>query len=244
MKHLTLFLALLAVVAFVPSANATMSIYYEIGAGPILLCATGPDSGPPNLGGVGSTDPTGCVFSGSGVSVALVTSSSNSPGTPGLADQFGTTVEVQSSATTTVKIWLTAQDFSMPVIKPTEYQNGLTLNGILSNTGETGTLHTCVDNTNGTAGPASFLGCSGGSLSQTLSNSGAATTSGTIFGAANQVATYSLEQLLTLSLKAGNDFNVSTSQSLSVPEPAGIVLLGTALLGIATLVRRKKATRA
>src|ERR1035438_9415536 len=107
MKHVAFFLALLAVVAFVPSANASLTINYQIGVGPVQNCGTGLDDGP-----------VICSISEFGVSALVVTSTSNSPGTSGVAEQLGDTVDVTSTGAATLKIWFTAQDFQLPTAPP------------------------------------------------------------------------------------------------------------------------------
>jgi hypothetical protein len=210
-------------------ANAALTINYEIGAGPVLNCGSGPDDGP-----------VICTFTGGGVTVAVVTSTSNSPGTPSVAEQFGDTVEVTSTGTQTVKIWLTAQDFTSP--KGSLYESSLSTTATAANSQSTAALTGCIDTTNGTA-PA--LGCAGGSLTnapETLMGSGAL--SNTVSAGVGPLATpYSLQEQVTLTLRSGSDFNVITSQSIAVPEPGSMMLLGTVLIGITTLLRKRAARR-
>jgi hypothetical protein len=222
--------ALVMLLATIPKANAAMDIWYQIGAGPVTMCGTGADAGPVN-----------CGFSGGGVSVIDVASNSNSPGTAGLADEFGATLEISSSATTTLKIWIASQNFTLPTHGT--YETGLSGTGILTNTSATATLQSCIDTANGTAHGA--LACGGGSLTTSgITLAGATTQASTVpmTGVGPLVTPYSLEQQITIGLTPGSDIDLSTSQSIVVPEPASILLFGSLLLLGAT-IRRRRASR-
>jgi hypothetical protein len=225
MRKLAGLLSGLALVACAPLANAALTINYEIGAGPVITCGSGGDDGPVT-----------CNFAGGGVNAAVVSSSSNSPGSLGVAEQFGSTLEVTSTKAVTVEVWFTSQDFTTPIAGT--YEASLSTTATAANSTASAALTSCIDTSNGTA-PA--LGCAGGSLTNpTQTDSGAGSTSGTVFGGAGSLSTpYSLEQELTLTLAPGSDYNVITSQSIVVPEPTSIVLLGTAFLGITALLRKK-----
>jgi hypothetical protein len=208
-----------------PLANAALTINYSINGSATQLCGNGADTGP-----------VVCNIVGSGVAATVVTAVSNSPGTPGEAELLGDSVQVTSTGNNTLKIWITAQNFTMPT-GVTIFESGLTSNSTLLNTSGSLGLQSCVDNANGTA-PA--LGCSGGSLvnpTQTLA--GGQSASSTVFGTANAVSKYSLEQALTLTLHAGTDFNTTTTTSLEVPEPNSMLLFGSLLVGVSILARRK-----
>jgi hypothetical protein len=221
----------LAFAACVQLANASLVINYSINGGSTMSCGSGTDDGPVT-----------CSITGSGVSVSVVTATSNSPGTSGGAEQFADTVEATSTVNASVRIWVTAQDFTMPTTPPgLTYESSLSGTSVLGNSSSTAGLKSCIDTTNGPAPP---LGCGGGTLTNTPETfTGAMSLSNTVFGTVTSLSgTYALEQLITLSLTPSSDFNIDSSQSLSaVPEPASIVLLGTLLVGIATIFRKKLA---
>jgi hypothetical protein len=212
-------------------ANAALTINYQIvGVTGVTTCGVpGPDDGPVT-----------CSFSGGGVNAAVVSSSSNSPGAAGVAEQFGSTLELTSTATRTVDVWFTSQDFNTPISGT--YESSLSTTATAANSVSTAALTSCIDTTNGTA-PA--LGCAGGTLSNAAqTDTGAGSTSNTVATGVGPLATpYSLEQELVLTLKAGSDFNVITSQSIAVPEPGSMMLLGIVLIGLTTLFRKRAARR-
>ena len=231
MRKLAVLLGVLALVACAPMANATLTINYQIigvNASPVV-CGTGSDDGP-----------VVCSFSGGGVNASIVSSTSNSPGVAGEAEQLGSTLELTSTATRTVDVWFTSQDFTQPLNGT--YESSLSTTAPSANTVSTAALTGCIDTTNGTA-PA--LGCAGGTLSNpSQTDTGSGSTSGTVTTGVGPLHTpYSLEQMLTLTLHSGSDFNVITSQSIAVPEPGSMMLLGTLLIGITTLFRKRVARR-
>jgi hypothetical protein len=57
---------------------------------------------------------------------------------------------------------------------------------------------------------------------------------------------FALTQHIVLSAGAGADFNITTSQVLTstvIPEPTSVLLLGSVLLGITGLLRKRAAGR-
>jgi len=231
----------LAMMAYAPLTHASIQISYQetSPAGAQTLCATGTDA----QGNAGIT----CSAALTGVNLSLLSASSNSPGTGSLSQQFGDTLQISTTQAVTVKVWFAAQDFTQLVAPPAvSYSSSLS---ITSTTG-TGTvgLMGCVDTANGLAPPAPGVFCSGVG-STTLTNatesySGSSSVANTVTTSiASLGKPYSLAEVVTLTLAAGSNVNVITSQVLTVPEPTSIVLLGSALLGITMLVRKKAASR-
>jgi hypothetical protein len=245
MRKTAYILPVLALLAYVPRANAALVINYQIDLNPITLCGTGADAGP-----------VSCSFSAFGVSAAVVTATSNSPGTAGGANQLADTVQVTSTGSHTVMIWVTAQDFTAPTAAPLTYVSNLGITAPGQNTTSMAGLHSCIDTTNGVAPP---IGCGGGSLTnvnQSLTGAGSMSNSvttpvgpivptGIIPPCPSGSHCYSLEQAITLTLINGSNFNIITSQSVTptVPEPTSIVLLGSAILGAIAGIRKKAANR-
>jgi len=210
-----------------PLANAALTIDFSIDGGSVTACGSGPDDGP-----------VSCSISSGGIAAQVVTGTSNSPGVGNEAELLGDTVQVTSSrpGTHTLMLWFTAQDFNQPVL-PSILTGSLSTTATSANTVSSASLISCVDDTNGTAPP---LGCSGGTVSNAIqTDTGSGATSGTSTAGATPTALFSLQQALTLTLKSGSDFNIVTSTSLAVPEPASFTLFGGLALLAGSLVRRR-----
>ncbi len=236
MKKLAGFFGVLALMAVTPLAHANYQISYQIGAGAATVCANSVNNQLASCPGA----------SGVNASVSSIQGTSNSPGgLPfGNANQFGDTVTVTATQNVTILLWFAAQDFTFPTAPPNIfYASSL---DVTSTTGSgTVALESCVDTSNGLAPPTStFCSAPGASLTNNIasylgaSSSPSNTVSTTITSLAGN---YSLSQMLTLTLKAGSQINIQSSQVLTpVPEPASILLLGGMLLGAGTLFRRKQ----
>jgi hypothetical protein len=235
MKRLAVLLSVLAVLVCAPLANATVTINYQIGAGLVLLCDSGVNSASCNITGPGS------------LTLNLVGSSANSPGTVTEAHQFNSTNHIGYAGATpvTLKIWFTADGFVMPSGAGVLYTSELSGTSVAGNTGtQTLGATSCIDTSDGVAPP---LGCAGGTLThanQTYFH--AHSDDETLMTTVGPLGTpYALQQLITLSLNKTANLNFSSSQSLTaVPEPGSIVLLGSLVAGLATFIRRKAASRA
>jgi len=226
---------LLAMVLYVPSASATTIISYKIGAGPVTTCAPMPGGGPVICP----------AFSLGGVSVAALSAFSNTPGTPTLAQELGTTLFISSLAstpTTTVDVWIASDGFMNPTAPPT-----LVYGSSLSFTSTSGSgsvaLTSCIDTDLAPlAVPSLGTFCSPGTALTNVPQtySGVDSDSNTVtMTLASLAAPYTLSEHFTVTIDAGSNLNVNTSTSLvRAPEPTSLALLGSAL-GLVALVRRK-----
>lgn len=235
MKKIRSVLGLLAV-GVAPLAHAALQISYQetspSAVGP-TVCGSGPSAGPVT-----------CSATLPGITIDVLSASSNSPGTAVNAHQFGSTLEITTTSAVVVKVWFAAQDFTAPTAPPpVDYSSNLSLTSITGS--GTVALMGCVDGANGLAPPTgTFCGAPEASLTNTpLTFSGVTALANTVSTTLTSLhGPYSLGEVLTLTLAAGSNINVITSQVLTpVPEPASIVLLGgVLLLGAGRLIRRNR----
>jgi len=216
---------------FASLAQASIQVSYSIDGGAPVVC--GPDASNAVLCGNAAT-PFQIIFLGA---------SSNSPGTPGLAEETSAVVRIKNVGLTTHNIVISvgSDGFTMPTAPPDiqflSHIGGTVVTGSAANT-------------------LSFTSCLflGNSLTPCIGASGSVTgtpgikpigafaddKSGTITFLPSP---YSIGQNIDLTLGAGSEINFSASTTLTqtqVPEPASIALLGAVVLFAGRLVRRKR----
>lgn len=232
MKKLTGVLAVLLLASC--AAQAAIQISYQVDAGLPTICA-GPS--------LPSSGPIMCApFITGGVSVQILSASSNSPGTSAGSQEFGSTLYISSPAAHTLQVWISSQDFTDPTAPP-----NIIFSSSISTTETTGTgtsgLVSCVDTSNGLTPPTTAFCATGPTLTNTTlpytgpgATSDTQTTLITVLG-----SPYALAEHITLALGAGSNLNVITSTVLTaVPEPMSIALFGGVVLLTSGLIRRKR----
>jgi hypothetical protein len=237
MNKLAGFLSVLAMVAGAPLARAD----FQIAVNGVVCNAlvTGNPTGSltcPSVSGAAFGLPTGVTITN-----LAVTGTNN----PGFAQQLGTTLLIQNTtgAAVTITIGLSDTGFTSPVTPPiiTDASGAM-----LNNTTGTNsfTLTSCVNQANN---PLFCPSPAPGEAPQnpTLTITGANTQSNETNGMITALASpFSLVQRLSISAGANSNFNVKSSQVLSnVPEPTSVLLLGTVLLGVTGLLRKRVAGR-
>jgi len=220
MKKLASLFGVFGIAAVVPMAHAAIQISYLInGVPPTTVCAVN----------VVSSGPVSCSISTGGTTIQ-VSASSNSPGAPTLAEEFGS-VSVTTTDAVNISLWISASSFTAPIAPP-----DITSVSSLSTTSTTGTgsvnLATCLDGTKLICG---FL------TNITETYNGASFTSHSANKTISSLSgPYTLTQLINLTLGANSNLSVITSQVLTpIPEPASVALLVGVVLFAAGGIRRQ-----
>jgi hypothetical protein len=245
------FLGIAAMVAVVPLARADFNISVDG-----TNCTTGLSST------AQLQAPGGFTASCTNVSspplpagVTIQTLQTNGQQTTAFSQQFTTNLIVSnnSGASQTLTLDFALSNFTFPVIggpiTAINDASGFTINQTIGMS--TGQLTSCVDQSNNTAPPNHSPFCSGAAPGQAGPNMAVTVTGANTLSSPESIGTitalnapFSLMQQITLTLANGTNANVTASQILTpVPEPAGIALLGTALLGLTTLFRKKLSSR-
>jgi len=219
-----------------PKAHAGIVFEYSLNGG---ATSTTLLSGPS-----GSTQAGSATLGSFDVLVASVTS--NSPGTPNIAKLLGASLDITNTANSTQTIEFAFSDtgFTAPITPPTISLNshigGSIITGMPANALS---FTSCVSTTN-----ANLTSCSGATA---VAGPGTPNVTGAAGGSFknDQFATitslsapYSLDSILTLTLGAGGDLNFATNAKLApVPEPVTLSVLGTGLVALGLVRRRRRA---
>jgi hypothetical protein len=225
-------LAVTFVAAIAPLAHAGLEINYSIDGGPTVTC--GPVSG--------SNPSVSCSnVSGPDFDITLLGAASNSPGgTP--SQEESATVDLSNAATTTQSIVINviSTGFTSPTTPP-----ALTLTSNIGGSVVTGSAAnvlnfiSCVDQTD-----SQTAGCPATDNAPTVSPNITSATSHYDGGSTSTITTlsspYAIDEQISVTLGVGANMNFSASTTLAqVPEPMSIILLGSVVLLVSGLFRRK-----
>lgn len=234
MKKFATFLSLVAMVAVAPLARADFQISVNgtpcvVGSGVPTTFPFGEQGGCPN-----NTTANGIAYSGlstQGLQTAL-----NS-------QQLTTTLALLNTTNSTQTITIDAgtNNFTAPTAPPTITDSfGYTINGTIGAV-IASSYTACVDPGNGLTTLIGHCG-SPSSLTPTFPITNASS-EGTIL-ITSLGSGFGLTEQVVLTLAANSSLNVTLSQTLTqVPEPAAILLFGTMIVGVTTVVRRRAAKR-
>jgi hypothetical protein len=220
---------ILLLALYAPLAQASLQIGYSIDGGAPVLCATGANAGPVT-----------CSATVGDLQITSIMGISNSPGTLLDAHVLGDTLSLISTTAHTLDVWITAQDFTLPVTPP-----NIVLGSNLSITSVHGSgtvgLTSCVNTGNALAPPTNPFCAAGPSVANTTegySGTSANSDDKTLL-ISSLLPLYSVSQHVTIGMGANSTLNVITSTVLTpVPEASSLLLLG--VFGfVAGLFRRR-----
>ena len=229
-------ITILAALASVAQAE-NIEIGYRPGAGSPVMC-TAALPGPvtcPNVAGPPFT-------------ITELQANSNSPGTTGLSELTSDTLDLKnvSGSTQTLQIAISANDFTEPTGTPIEFLSSIGGTVVTGGPGSGLTFGSCLDPGNSlntqfvfqcNSKPGVILS---GVSTPFIGNPGAFADSKTST-LLSLTKPFSINQNLLVTLPPGGEINFSASTKLTViPEPSSMLLLGSGVLGLAQVLRRKR----
>jgi hypothetical protein len=225
-------IAVLIAFACAPTAHAALELSYRLDGGAVTLLPTIP---------LGSS----VVFNGTvgGVfQLDVLTLTSNSPGTAILSELLTSTVKItnKTAATHTLDLWAVDIGFMSPATPP-PVRVLSSIGGTVTTPGHADNsvrFDSCIDPGN------SQTPCAGGFVvgpgTPDITNAGSFQDDKTAV-IATLGTPYSISQSLALTIGGGSSLNFSNTTNITpTPEPTTFLLVGGALFGAATVLRRRR----